>query len=439
MPIKPFTVLLWFVLYLALAALPLLVAMGIERPEPRALLVEFGAMLGLLGLGMLAMQLLMSGRHRWFAAGVGPDNLLQFHRRTGLAAWLFILAHPLLLILGDTRFVAWLDPREDWLRTIGVATLALAVSALIISSIWRQQLNLQYETWRSLHAGLSLIVVAGGLGHALLGNHHTAGLLTQMLLVAVVAVPLLLLLEMRLWRPWKLRRRPWLVQRAEDTRADSHDLILIADGHAGLHFKPGQFAWLTWGDSPYSTQQHPFSMASSACNASRVEFLIKEAGDFTAQLAGAAPGDRFFIDGPYGSFTMDAHSDRRAVFIAGGIGLAPILSMLRTRIEWEYRCPVWLIYASKAEEDIIMRNTVEALTSKLPLTLVHVLSHPSDAWTGESGHVDATLLDNYLPPDADDIDYFLCGPPPMMDTVEPELKKRSGSARRIYSERFGLV
>lgn len=439
MPINPINIMLWLFLYLVIALLPLLIAMGIDRPEPRVLMVEMGSMLGLLGLGMLATQLIISGRHRWFAGNVGQDNLLQFHRRTGIAAWLFILAHPVLLIAGDQQFIAWLDPREDWLRATGVITLALAVTTLIVSSLWRKELGLQYETWRTIHASLSLFVVAGGLGHALMGKHHTDGLLTQVLLITVVAIPLFLLLETRLWRPYKLQKRPWRVVESEETRADSTDLILVADGHQGMDFKPGQYAWLTLGNSPFSIQQHPFSMASSARNPGHLEFVIKEAGDFTNYLSQVKPGDKAFLEGPYGVFTMDPKAKRRAVFVVGGIGITPVLSMIRSRLAEDNFSPMWLIYANKSEDEIIMRDTLEAFTQQLPFTLVHVLSDPSDEWMGESGYVDGDLLNEYLPEDADDIDYFVCGPPPMMDLVEPELQKRGVNTRRIYSERFDLV
>ena len=167
--------------------------------------------------------------------------------------------------------------------------------------------------------------------------------------------------------------------------------------------------------------------------------MIKEAGDFTNYLSKAKPGDKAFLEGPYGVFTMDPKAQRRAVFIVGGIGITPILSMIRSRLDQHNECPMWLIYANKSEEEIIMRNTLEAFTEKLPLQVIHVLSDPSEDWMGESGYVDGDLLDDYLPEDAEDIDYFVCGPPPMMDLVEPELQKRCVHSRRLYSERFNLV
>lgn len=90
-----------------LALLPMAIAMIGERPAPRAWLVETGAML---------------------------------------------LAHPLLLMAGDPDFLAWLDPREGLLRAVTMAGLLAAITALLVTSLWRVQLGLQYETWRSVHA-----------------------------------------------------------------------------------------------------------------------------------------------------------------------------------------------------------------------------------------------------------------------------------------------
>lgn len=439
MPVSGLRIFGWLLAWMGLALLPLAVAMLGTRPPPRELLVEMGAMLGLLGLGVLAGQLVISGRHRWFAAGVGQDNLLQFHRRTGVFGWLLVLAHPALLMLGDSAFVAWLDPREDVLRALTMIALLLATSALLASSLWRLSLGLQYETWRTLHAALSLFVVAGGLGHALMGAHHSAGLPTQLLLVGVVGVPLLLLLENRLWRPWKLRRRPWRVETVEERRADSTRLVLRADGHPGMAFQPGQYAWITLGDTPFSLQQHPFSMASTAADPTCLEFIAKRVGDFTCSLPDVEPGTRAFVEGPYGVFSMNVDANRRAVFVAGGIGITPILSMLRSCREHGHSQPMWLLYGNQDSDDIIARETLDELAGQLPLTVVHVLNEADDDWDGETGYIDGGLLERHLPPDADDIDYFVCGPEALMDKVEPALASRGVDTLRLYSERFNLV
>jgi predicted ferric reductase len=436
--VSPKLIAAWLAAYAMISLLPLALAFGFQRPAPRGLLVEMGAMLGLLGLGMLAAQLLTTGRHRWFAGAAG-DNLLQFHRSTGIAAWTFVLVHPLLLMAGDPAFMAWLDPREGFLRAATLVGLLAGATILIGSTLWRQALHLSYESWRLLHGVLAFLVVAGGLGHALMGAHHTAGLATRIALTTLVAVPLLLVVETRFLRPWRLRRRPWRVVEVEERRADSTRVVLKADGHRGMRFRAGQYAWLTLADSPLSLQQHPFSMASSPSDPATIEFVIKQLGDFTRRVAEVDIGARAFLEGPYGVFTMPEGEARRAVYVVGGIGITPVLSMLRARRERGLEQPVWLVYANQNEHDIVYLEEVEALTHGLPLTLVHVLAEPPDNWDGESGYVDAGLLDRHLPDDAPDIDYFTCGPPPLMDAVEKALKARGVDTLRLKSERFDLV
>jgi ferredoxin-NADP reductase len=100
---------------------------------------------------------------------------------------------------------------------------------------------------------------------------------------------------------------------------------------------------------------------------------------------------------------------------------------------------MWLVDANDKQSEIIFRNEIESLAQRMSLQVVHVLVDPPPEWRGETGYVDEALLERVLPPDADDIDYFVCGPPPMMDSVEPALRARGVAADRLHSERFELV
>jgi predicted ferric reductase len=126
---------------------------------------------------------------------------------------------------GLPRSARGLDARE-----LTQLCALLATTILIVTSLWRVSMGLQYESWRLLHGGLSLLVVAGGLTHALLVDHHSAGLVTKLALSAVIAFPLALLVESRLLRPWRLKRRPWKVVQVESRRAQSTSIILEAKG-----------------------------------------------------------------------------------------------------------------------------------------------------------------------------------------------------------------
>ncbi|MCD9033252.1 ferredoxin reductase family protein [Luteimonas sp. Y-2-2-4F] len=429
----------WMLAYMALALLPMAVALAGETPAARARLKETGAMLGFLGLGMLAAQAVASGRQRWFARGLGQDDLLQFHRRTGLFAWALVLAHPVTMFAADPALLSYLDPRDQVLRALSLWTVLLAASLLIATSLWRERFGLSYERWRLLHGALALCVVALGLGHALMVDHYTQPLWKKAALAAAVGASLWLVLETRLARPWRLRRRPWRVVAAEPEPGDAVTLRLRPEGHDGLRFAPGQFAWLTVGESPWRLQQHPFSITSAA-GERELRFTVKALGDFTGSLGELAPGARAWIEGPYGVFTwVPGRSPGGAVFVAGGVGITPFLSMLRTAAARGAREPLWLVYANRSLDEAIAREELDALAGRLPLTVVHVLEAPPDGWTGETGHIDAALLDRCLPEGVARMHCYLCGPEPMADAVEPALLARGVPAKNLYSERFDMV
>lgn len=81
MRIRSQTLAAWIGVYFLLAWLPMGLALAFDRPPVRAFFIELGVLLGLLGLGVLSMQLVISGRHPWFARGIGQDNVFQFHRQ----------------------------------------------------------------------------------------------------------------------------------------------------------------------------------------------------------------------------------------------------------------------------------------------------------------------------------------------------------------------
>ncbi|MBA2779314.1 ferredoxin reductase family protein [Halomonas kenyensis] len=430
---------LWCGAYLLLALLPLGIAVAIRPDEVREFGAELGAFLGFLALGVLACQAVISGRHRWFAESVGHDNILQFHRQTGIFALILVLAHPLVMLATRPAWIEYLDPREDTLRAITLILLLLAMLVLVASSLWRTRFGLSYEWWRALHGGLTLFVVAGGLGHAVMVQHYTQGVITTLALGALVCLSLLLVVESRLLRPWRLRQRPWKVVANEPERGDAATLTLEAAGGHRLDFAPGQFFWITVGETPFSLQQHPFSVASSSTDGKRFAFTAKRLGDFTNRLPDVTPGTRAFVEGPYGAFVPEPDNASGAVLIAGGIGVTPIMSILRSLRDQGDTRPLWLLYANKTWEDATFRDELSELEQTLDLDVIHVISDPEPEWSGERGKIDDALVRRRLPPDDGRREYFICGPEPLMDAAERALLKLGASPTRIYSDRFDIV
>ena len=432
----------WIAAYLLLALAPLALALLGQLPESRSFGIELGVMFGLLAYGVLHLQLLVTGRYTWFAQGFGHDTLLQFHRQTGIFALLLIVAHPTTLFLADSRYMAWLDPRVDALRALSLGFVLTAALVLVASSLWRVSLRLSYEWWRLVHGALGVLIVATGLGHLLLVGHYSGSLWKQIAFVTITCAAAYLVLHSRIVRPLRARRHPHRVVEVRKDRAEATTLVLEPEGEPEgedrLRFRPGQFIMLTLGDSPLSMQQHPFSIASSSLQR-RLELTVSPSGDFTSALAKVAPGTRAWLEGPYGSFTHDVDKCRGAVFIAGGVGITPSMSMLRTYRERGAKFPIVLLYGSKSWDEVIFREELEGMEQAMQLKVVHVLEDVPEGWSGETGYMDAALLERHLPRDQGEFEYFICGPEPLMDAVEPLIIERGISPRRVYSERFNMV
>ncbi len=433
----------WAVLYLAVALAPLFVVLVGDRPPHRGFWIEFGVALGFVSLAMMAMQSVLTARFSTVSTAIGQDNLLQFHRQAGIVAYALVVGHPVVLILAEWDNWAFLDPRANLLRAAALWFALVAFPVLILSSLWRQQLKLPYEWWRLGHGVVAVLLVVVGLVHITRVAYYLASpwKLGLWLLLGVASIGCVV--WVRVVSPWRAGRSPYRVEgvRPLADRTWSVTLEPTSDDPSDvIRFRPGQFAFVTLAESPYSLEQHPFSIASGAETHDRLEFAVRELGDFTGRIGTVAPGTRAFVDGPYGAMTLS--SDAAGLFaVAGGIGITPIASMIRTIADAGLRMPVVLVYANNTPEDIAFAAELDRLALDLgdDLVVVHVLNRPPDGWDGPTGFVTAELLTGLLPDaDRDRWQYVLCGPPPMMEAAENALLDHGVPLARIDSERFDI-
>jgi propane monooxygenase reductase subunit len=185
-----------------------------------------------------------------------------------------------------------------------------------------------------------------------------------------------------------------------------------------------------------------FSMANTPGQPDRLEFMIKlyAGGHFSGLLEngnGIKVGDELTCTGPYGVFTLRDSSPRRLVFIAGGAGMAPIISLLRSMAEKGTTRPAAFYYGARTKDDLFVLEELERLGRELPdLRFVPALSEAdaSAGWDGEVGMV--TDVVDRLEGDLTDVDAYLCGPPPMVDAAIALLERRGCPESRIYFDKF---
>ena len=427
----------WLGIFLGICVAPLVFALVSTDRAGLGFWTDFSVALGFVGLALMGVEFALVARVKPVAEPFGTDALVDFHREIGYAGLAFVLIH--VALSADLGKVKAFTPSETPARVVFGAIAAAALLALVVTSVWRRRFRLSYELWQVLHAVLAVVAVVAALVHVLLVNYYVDTVWKQVLWALMTAAFLGLIVWVRVLRPLQIRRRPWTVERITPERDRTTVLTLRPDGHDGMRFEPGQFAWITVGRSPFSVTSHPFSFCSSAEADGSLEVAIKDAGDFSSSVATVEPGTEVYVDGPHGVFSIDQYEGAGFCLIAGGVGIAPALSMLETLADRADVRPVVLFAGNRNWDSIILRNRIEALTDRLTLTVVHVVEEPPPGWTGETGYVTADVLARHLPASFRRFQFFACGPNAMLDAVEEALVRIGTPADRIHTERFDWV
>jgi benzoate/toluate 1,2-dioxygenase reductase subunit len=220
---------------------------------------------------------------------------------------------------------------------------------------------------------------------------------------------------------------------AVEQASDSTIVLRMAlDRPEELNFLPGQYVNLTVPQ----TEAHRSYSFSSKPGSAEASFLIRnlEGGLMSGWLTGkAAIGERLSFVGPSGSFFLRA-VERPVIMLAGGTGLAPLLSMLEVLADQGSDHPVHLIYGVNTDRDLVEMERLAALQARLP-KLTFAACVVDEASQNElKGYVTHHLADEHL--NAGDCDVYLCGPPPMVEAVRIFLRDKGVTPVHFYYEKF---
>ena len=416
--------------YVLLVLLPaVLGVLGASWVSPA---VKAGRLAGLVGFAVLALQVALTARLPFTDRPFGLDRLSRFHRWTGIAACVLLAAHPALLAAGQTD--AWrFSFFPSWQVNLGLAALALVVLGVLLAAFFAE-LGLDYNTWRVLHKGMTGVVVVGFVHGVFIGTDLRSGAL-RVYWWGLLVVSVGLFLYRNAWVPFWGRRR----FRVRSVTCETHDTFTVCleptDGRPVSHL-PGQFMFLTLVRPGRSTEEHPFTLSSAPTGDNTITATIKQSGDFTNTIDRTKPGDRALVELPFGRFSFALHETKRYLFIAGGVGITPIMSMLRAMRDLHDTRPVVLLYGNRTERDVIFRDEL----ARMPHTVkvVHVLSSAAADWTGPTGYVTAEVIREHAGEVLAGAEVFVCGPPVMMRSVTRTLRSLGVPRRRIHTERFAL-
>lgn len=213
-------------------------------------------------------------------------------------------------------------------------------------------------------------------------------------------------------------------------------LVVDPDANAEpISFIPGQYVHLS---VPGTEEHRSYSFANGAIEAGKYTFYVKvlEQGAMSDYLSGAAKeGDEMTVTGPFGRFYLRP-VERPVLMVAGGTGLAPMLSMLDTMVaQDETDQPIRLLYGANEAGELFGLDQIASYTEQgLDITTELSIVNPEDGWEGATGHVTELLRQDLL--NGGECDVYLCGPPPMIDAAEAWLSDNGVDASQVHAEKF---
>lgn len=392
-----------------LAGLPMLTGGAATDP-----LYEAGTSLGFYAAILFAANFVLATRWSWVERLLGGlERVYALHGFVGRTVLAFVLLHTGVLAvqaLPDSSLVAqYLLPGVDLAYTLGLVG-SLGILVLVALTIWWR---LPYAAWLKGHK-LMIVPFLGGTLHAIVLQ-----LDWYMILTALVGTT-----------AWAYSVFIYPRGGTDVQLAASRSLGPISEltlrPRRPLRARPGQHVFLSWPGKPRN--RHPFSVSGIGADGT-LRLSVRRSGAFTQELDQLPVGTSMVLHGPHGSFGgkgMAADADQ--VWIAGGIGITPFLSMLeqtaatgkKLDVFWSVRDAADAVYGTEIA-DHIARNPDASYT-------LHVSS--------THGRLNAATV--LVGRDAGTSQFYLCGPAAMIDDLETQLRAAGGPGSHIHTERFAL-
>lgn len=234
---------------------------------------------------------------------------------------------------------------------------------------------------------------------------------------------------------------PYRVVEVREESPNVHTLVLKRRSRSPK-YKAGQFVFIRLLADGISSEEHPFSITSDPNDRSTLSVTIKSVGDYTSKIPGLTTRASAIIDGPYGVLGNSVHRTRsELVLIAGGIGITPMISILKDLRHKDPKRRVILLWNVPTRAELIFQNQLAVLARYMPnFTFIPILSRDKN-FDGEKGRITyeklARLLSHHRY-QSRHAHFIICGPTRMMDSVIDSLRDLDVNKKRIHFENFSM-
>jgi len=421
---------MWLVMLAIFAGIPLLIWFLMlpfsNRWSPESnIWRSVGQISGLLGMSFFAGSIILSVRTKFVDKLFGGLNFVyRDHHWLGTVGFCFLLVHPLALayrlaLQSLTVAANFLIPNvTNWSIFLGIISLLLLMLLLVMTYFWKPT----YHKWFLSHKFMALAYAIGwwhlltidsdvSISTSLRWYYYALGLTS-------VAVIIYRVIGVRKLVP----RATYSVSKIIELSPGLWDIYLKAVTNP-ISCREGQFAWFTFINKNLRRDAHPFSVAGSNAQGD-LRVVIKALGDQTSNLGELAIGDQVLVEGPYGSFGHKP--DIKQLWIAGGIGITPFLSLACSHSDKE---SVVLIHSvADASQNIFAKEFPNIRSASIKFI----------PWiSAVRGLLNAEVINKEVP-DWRERTILLCGPIPMMKSLRKQFVKFGADKNKIISEDFNL-
>lgn len=391
----------------------------------------FGQLFGVLGFILFGTSLILSARFHFLEnLFYGLNKVYERHSQIGKTAFYLLLFHPLLLFATYTNFsfvgiIDFFTPSENWALNFGIFSLGL-MTLLIILTLY---LRPKYNIWKWTHKFMGLAFFFGAV-HAFLMSGGVASFMPfRIYMLSIFVFSIFSFIYHTVLGKFLIKKYQYVVSRVQMLGENIIEVSLSPAGEK-LNFIPGQFAFVSFFDKNVKKESHPFSLSSSA-GRDTISFTMKNLGDYTNTLPELQVGAKALIEGPFGKFSYKDARYKNQIWIAGGIGVTPFLSMIES-VSKEADYSVDFYYCVKDATEAVHLNELKSFEN----SNIRIIAH----YSSTDGFVNADVIKQKSggPDGLREKDIFICSPPVMIESLRKQFLASGVHPELIHSEEFRL-
>ncbi|MFO7556204.1 MAG: ferredoxin reductase family protein [Desulfobacterales bacterium] len=400
------------------------------------IILRTGKVMGVTAGILVFCQVLLVSRLKILDRIFSLNRIYNLHRINGMTIASLALLHPVFIIASE-KFTFFPFEKRYWPEFLGVGVLTLIVF-LVINANWRAFFGMAYHKWLRFHRIGALLAISLMPIHILFVSETFKSGLPRASVFVAGGITLLLIIKL-LYRRFFSCKEKFVVSSVEPVARNTYSVDVRPCEGKVREYIPGQFAFITPVSEHVPQEEHPFTIASSLSRPDTLQFVVRALGDWTHTIHRLKIGDPVCIDGPYGLFShMIWPANDPVIMIAGGIGITPMLSMLRNMADTNDPRKVLLIWSNKTREHIVFPEEFEDLERRLQeFRIVHVMTENTIEGDRKM-RMDKVKLERLLAECSRKSRVFICGPSGMMNDVSRALKKIGFLSNRVYKEEFKL-